>query len=649
VRAKIGISLAFALVIGSALANQPAAGATSAVPEAAAPRTPTRSDAKLPWAGGGVRVAPNRFVVEWRAGASGAATRALSAEIPGGGRVSRVGPRIDVVTVPPGTSVDAAIRRYQRSPLVAYAEPDRFASTMALPDDTHFAQQWALDNTGQKHEMTDQGLGSGRLRRGTADADVDAPEAWTAQTVHQPTVVAVIDTGVDVNHPDLQNSLWVNTAEQGGAPGVDDDGNGFVDDVKGWDFYGKDANPSPTDNLENSHGSHVAGIIAAKQNNTTGVSGVCPDCQIMALRIGTARTLSLSRELAAIGYAIHNGADVINLSLGSPVWSPAERNKIVQAGDAGLLTVVAAGNASLDNDISFYAFKDHAWAPSFPASYALRTILSVAASDDRDRYGYVSQCQGRVPLWKCGFTSWGHDSVDVAAPGVDILSTVRTDTPSGTYNDYEFFDGTSMASPMVAGIAGLVLAENPTYSPSQVKNAIMQSVDHPSALKLYTSWADVTGVGKQALSGRFTRTQGRVNAFKALTGSTSSATPSTDGNIDGAGTIDTRRSGRLSWPTDANDVFKRRLVKRHQYQVTVDGPRGKDFDLWIWNPGTKEIFQFTSGCFQRGGRCPSFRAASTSTTADEGVTFRAHRTGTYFIQVNGWYSGGRYTLKIRRV
>jgi subtilisin family serine protease len=321
-RAKIGISLAFAVVIGSALANQPAARATSAVPLATAPRTATRSDTKLPWASGGVRVAPNRFVVEWRAGASGAASRALSAQIPGTARVSRVGPRIDVVTVPPGASIDAAMRRYHRSPLVAYAEPDRFASTMALPDDTHFTQQWALNNTGQRHEMTDQGLGPGRMRRGTADADVDAPEAWAAQTVHQPTVVAVIDTGVDVNHPDLQNSLWVNAAEEGGAPGVDDDANGFVDDIHGWDFYGKDANPTPTDNLENSHGSHVAGIVASEQNNATGVSGVCPDCQIMALRIGTAKTLNLSRELAAIGYAIHNGADVINLASGAPCGRP---------------------------------------------------------------------------------------------------------------------------------------------------------------------------------------------------------------------------------------------------------------------------------------------------------------------------------------
>jgi hypothetical protein len=311
--------------------------------------------------------------------------------------------------------------------------------------------------------------------------------------------------------------------------------------------------------------------------------------------------------------------------------------------------VVAAGNASLDNDIDFYSFKNYAWAPSFPASYTLRTILSVAASNDRDQYGYVSQCQGIVALWKCGFTSWGHDSVDVAAPGVDVLSTVRTGTSSGTYNDYEFLDGTSMATPMVAGIAGLVLSENPTDSPGQIKNAIMRSVNHPSSLKLRTSWAGVTGVGKKALPGRFTRTQGRVNAHAALTGSTSNATPRTDGNIEGANRIDRRRTGRLSWPTDDNDVFKKRLVKHRKYRIAVDGPKGRDFDLWIWNPGTKEIFQFTMGCFDQRGRCPSVAAASAGTGPDESVTFRAHRTGVFYIQVNNWYSHGPYTLKVAKV
>ena len=335
--------------------------------------------------------------------------------------------------------------------------------------------------------------------------------------------------------------------------------------MHGWDFAGHDKNPTPSNGLENSHGTHVAGIIAAEQNNGEGISGVCPDCQIMALRVGSASSLTLGRQIAAFEYAIDNGAQVINLSLGSPVWSTAERTEIAKAGRAGILVVVAAGNAGEDNDIDFYADPRHgAWAPSYPASYSLSNILSVAASNDRDHYAYFSQCQGNVPLWRCGFTSWGHDSVDVAAPGVDILSTVKVGASGTAYPNYDVWDGTSMATPMVAGIAGLVLSENPADTPVQVKNAIMNSVDHPSALTLYTMWGKATGVGTSALHGHFTRTQGRVNALGALTGATTSATPTTDGNIDGARSIDTRRAGKL--------VVARRRQRRLQ-AAPGEGPQ----------------------------------------------------------------------------
>ena len=431
--------------------------------------------------------------------------------------------------------------------------------------------------------------------------------------------------------------------------GVDEDGNGYVDDVHGWDFAGMDKNPSPSNGIENSHGTHVAGIIAAEQNNSEGISGVCPDCQIMALRFGSASGLSLGHEIAAIHYAANNGAQVINLSIGSPVWSPAERTAIQQAGHKGVLVVAAAGNAGEDNDIDFYPDLQHQdWAPSYPASYSLPNILSVAATNDRDQYAYFSQCQGAgVPLWRCGFSSFGHDSVDVAAPGVDILSTVKVGVGSA-FPDYEYFDGTSMASPMAAGIAGLVLSENPGDTPIQVKNAVMNGVDHPSSLKLLTMWGKATGVGKSWLSGHFTRTQGRVSALGALTNDTTNATPKTDGNINGARSMVTRRTGTVSWPSDDNDVYKRRLVKGHRYSVTLDGPRGRDFDLWIWNPGTKDIFQFTAGCFQRGGPCPAIASASTGPSADEHTTFRAHKTGVFYFQVNSWYSHGRYTLRIKK-
>lgn len=638
-RVKVGATLAFVVLTGSLALSLPAS--------AQAPTAQRRIANKLPWLSGGVRTIPGQFVVVWRANATRADTRTLAAQV--GGTASAPVSNVQIVRVTPGASTAAAIQTYRRSPLVRFAEPDRIASPMAPPNDTLFAQQWALDNTGQTHRVSKYRGLTGTTKSGLADADVDAPEAWAAQTVHTPAVVAIIDTGVETHHPDLQNSLWVNTAEQAGNPGVDDDGNGYVDDVNGWDFFGKDPNPRPSDGEINSHGTHVAGIVAAERDNATGISGVCGDCQIMALRIGDAKHLSLGRELKAIHYAIQNGANVINLSLGSAVYSPAERSALDKAGDAGILVVVSAGNSSLDNDIEFYDPDGYDAAPLFPAAYTLHNILTVAASNDRDRYAYVSQCEGQIQLWRCGFTSWGHDSVDVAAPGVDILSTVKQNVPHTPYTGYEVWDGTSMSAPLVAGIAGLVLAENPGYSPTQVKNAIMNSVDTPSSLKLYTHWAKVLGLPKHAISGHFTRTQGRVNALAALTGSTTTATPQTDGNIDGARSIDVRRSDRVSWPSDVNDVYKRRLVDGHRYRVTLNGPAGADFDLWVWKPGSKEIFQFTLGCFQRHGSCPAFAANSTSPHADEALTFRAHKTGTFYIQVNGWYSSGRYALKIRPV
>jgi subtilisin family serine protease len=651
-RLRVGSTIVLALIVSAAAVGDSA----TAHPTFTSHRSPTsRADepSKFPWGSRAGRVVPGRIVVVWRHGVMATDKRALATRL----RTSRLSPTpglgVDVVRVPAGLSTGAAIRGYRRSPLVRFAEPDRIASVAALPNDPLIPQQWALHNTGQPHETSDVGLGAGQTTRGTAHADVHATQAWAAQTAHRRVVVAVIDTGVDIDHPDLVNSLWVNAAEQGGVGHTDDDHNGFVDDVSGWDFKDHDADPTPASGTANSHGTHIAGVIASEQDNAVGVSGVCPDCRIMALRIGAASGFTLGDELKAIAYAIQNHADVINLSFGSVIWSPAERAAIGKAGNRGILVVAAAGNSSADNDIQFYdSDKAHAvpaLAPLYPATYTLSNILSVAASNDRDQYGYFSQCRGRVALWHCAFTSWGHDSVDVAAPGVDILSTVRVGEGSGSYNDCEVSDGTSFASPMVAGIAGLVLSEHPRYSATGVKNAIMNSVDHPKALKLYDGWGDVTRVGKQALSGHFTRTQGRVNAFAALTAPTKNATPPTDGNIDGATYIKTKRTGSVVWPADSNDVYKKRLVRGVKYDVKLNGPKGRDLDLWVWRPGTKEIFEFTAGCFRQGGTCPAFQAVSGGKGADEEVVFKAPKAGLFFIQVNDWYSRGSYTLTVKKL
>jgi subtilisin family serine protease len=162
--------------------------------------------------------------------------------------------------------------------------------------------------------MTETGDSPQELTHGSSGADVDAPFAWLNATPGDDVIVAVLDTGVDVDHPDLVDSMWVNQLEQSGLPDVDDDGNGYVDDINGWDFRGDDPNPSPGTSLIGSHGTPVAGIVAAQRGNAIGIAGVCGSCRIMALRFD----LSLGQEIDAIEYAAANGADVINMSFASP-------------------------------------------------------------------------------------------------------------------------------------------------------------------------------------------------------------------------------------------------------------------------------------------------------------------------------------------
>jgi subtilisin family serine protease len=582
----------------------------------------------------------------FRADVSRSEARALHGDV--GSDVLSRSPRlrVDVVRIPTGRSVDAAIRRYERDPRVISAEPDRIAVPFDVPNDPGFPSQWSLQNPGQSHLLSDRvDPVSPTSAAGTSGADVDAVTAWdsTMGTATGP-VVAVLDNGVDIGHPDLADSLWINPGETA-IDGIDDDGNGFIDDANGWDFDSDDPDPSPPSSaLGDSHGTHVAGIVAAGRNEGIGVAGICPGCRIMALRFD----LTLSNELAAIDYAIANRADVINMSFGSDVWSNAEREAIRAAGAAGILVVAAAGNSSADNDIPFYpSLAD--FAPSFPASYTLGNVLSVAATNHHDHYAWSSECNAAsIARWRCAFTSWGHDSVDVAAPGADIRSSVAVGVGPGGSN-YAVFDGTSMSAPLVAGIAGLVLDQQPTYTPLDLKNAIMNSVDHPTSLRLWSSWQDLTGFGRTSRVGAFTRTQGRVNANAALTAPITNASPTTDGNVIGARSM--RRAsirGRVTWPADVNDVYRKRLRRRVRYVVALDGPRRVDIDLWVFNPGTKEIWQFTSGCFLAGGRCPALRAVSASRGADERVVFTARRSGVHFIVVTGWYSGGRYDLTVRR-
>jgi len=337
------------------------------------------------------------------------------------------------VTLPRGTDVKTALREYQQDPDVEYVEPNYRFSVNARPNDPSFSLQWALQNTG------DEG--------GVPGADVGATSAWDVQTGSPSVIVAVIDTGVDGSHPDLAGNLWSNAGEIP-ANGIDDDSNGYIDDVNGYDFADRDGTP---DDLHG-HGTHVAGIVAAAGNNSTGVAGVAWRAQIMSLKfMGAGGSGDTSDAIDAILYAASKGARILNNSWGGYIYSQALRDAIASADDAGILFVAAAGNNNNNNDVT----------PMYPASYDLATVISVAATTRFDA--------------KAGFSNYGQATVDIGAPGEEIYGLA----PGGQYT---YRSGTSMAAPHVAGAAALLLSHFPTLSASQLKAMLLDRSDQTPAM-----------------------------------------------------------------------------------------------------------------------------------------------------------------------
>ncbi len=342
------------------------------------------------------------------------------------------------VSLPAGVPVENALGSLRQSPSILYAEPIYKLELCAVPDDTRFGELWGMNNTGQ----------SG----GTADADIDAPEAWNISTGSSNIIVAVTDTGVDYNHPDLSANIWHNPGEIPGN-GIDDDGDGYVDDVYGVDTGDSDGNPMD-DSDDPGHGTHVAGTIGAVGNNARGVTGVCWDVSIMAVKIADANgDLFTDAAIRGIQYAIDKGAKVMNASWGGYGYSQALYDVIASAGSNGIVFVAAAHNYGLSNDIY----------PIYPASFDLDNIISVLATTDTDQRAYYS--------------NYGLMSVDIGAPGGtgfggtrDILSTLPN-------NGYGYMAGTSMASPHVAGACALLLSIDPTLTYSQVKQILLDTVD----------------------------------------------------------------------------------------------------------------------------------------------------------------------------
>ncbi|HEY0320053.1 MAG TPA: S8 family serine peptidase [Pyrinomonadaceae bacterium] len=345
-----------------------------------------------------------------------------------------------------------AIADLNSRPDVLYAEPNYVRRINKLPNDPRFPEMWGLKNTGQPN---------GNGNPGFVGADIDAELAWNTTTGNRNVVVGVVDEGIDINHQDLKDNIWQNPVEIA-ANGVDDDGNGFVDDVNGWDFYHNDntvfdsTGNYPTDETD-AHGTHVAGTIGATGNNGTGVVGVNWQVSLMSLKILGPDGGSSAGAISAYNYAGKmrelwdasggtKGANirVLNNSYGGIGYSQAEVDAIRALGGKGILFVVSAGNEGGNNDV----------VPAYPSSYIATNLISVAATDRRDN--------------KASFSNFGAGSVNMAAPGVEILST----TPNNTYS---VASGTSMAAPHVSGAAALVCAAFPSIGVRRLRAALMYS------------------------------------------------------------------------------------------------------------------------------------------------------------------------------
>jgi len=341
-----------------------------------------------------------------------------------------------------GQSLEEAVAEYGSDPDIEYAELNYIVSITANPNDAHYPIQWPLNNTGQMYPES----GWYNHPPGTPDSDIDAPEAWDLYTGSSEVVVAVVDTGVDYTHRDLDDNMWVNEAELAGTAGVDDDGNGYIDDICGYDFLHEDSDPKD----DNGHGTHISGTIAAEGNNGLDIVGVCWRARIMALKFlswqGSGETAD---AVPAFYYAVENGADVISNSWGGGFYLQSLRGAIDYAHSQGVIMVASAGNDNTDS-------------PQYPAYY--EHMIAVAATNSNDD--------------KAPFSNYG-DWVDIAAPGVDILSLRASGTAPGTvYDRYTTIgSGTSMACPHISGACALLLSVNPTLTNEDVYDVLMETVD----------------------------------------------------------------------------------------------------------------------------------------------------------------------------
>lgn len=377
-----------------------------------------------------IETVPGQYVVQLVKERARFDQRALESRL--GGRIlSNVRP--DMVVVQRNRDEDPMKVAKQLSALseVRLAEPNYIFHALTTPNDPDYKKLWGLNNGG---DTDAEGA------KGVPGIDISAERAWQITTGSRNVVVAIIDTGLNYLHPDLAANAWTNELEANGKAGVDDDNNGYVDDIHGYNFA--DNNADPMDN--NGHGSHCAGTIGGVGDNGIGVAGVNWKVSIMGVKfLDAGGSGSLDAAIKAVDYARKSNARVLSNSWGGNINSDLLKQAIGQTVDAGQLFVAAAGNESTDND---------GGAGSYPASFPFENIVAVAAVNNRGEMA--------------SFSNYGSKSVHVAAPGVNIYST-------SLKQGYESLSGTSMATPHVAGLAALLLSSEPSMTYKDLKQRLM--------------------------------------------------------------------------------------------------------------------------------------------------------------------------------
>ncbi len=678
---------------------------------------------------------PGQVLVRFRSGAGAEDLRQLQNAAGLRKKLEDVGSKgksaVQLFELQPGVPVEAALQRLRRSPHVTSAEPNYLRQASLISNDPFVGNQWGLINGGQ----TIEGVA------GVVDADIDVEAAWASSegAASNPVTVAVIDTGIDATHPDLSGSLWTNPREIAGN-GVDDDANGYVDDVNGFNLAGisqgwfnalwnmgdvstnwrgqsitgtgqslsavglwlgsvgspsanidievresltgvplatamiapaavtaagglvtatltkpvtlavktyyilfrasavdasnyytvngnatslanyvKDpyrggsqqwfdgtnwtatstddwyfitnANANPMD--DNGHGTHVSGIIGARIDNAVGIAGVSHGARIMAVKAGTsAGSFTSADVIQALHYAADNGAKVINMSIGGFAFSQLEQDAVIYARGKGAVLFAAAGN-------------DGANVHSFPASYW--GVESVAATTNLDT--------------RASFSNW-NASVDLSAPGKDIYSTMPT-YPVGLNSDgisqnYAYLSGTSMATPMAAGLAALVFSRNPDITNSQVETVMETRLVDDKGVAGWDSsfgYGRITGLGlANAVSVGNNRIDGGVYVSPSPFGET----------LDSQG--------------DRNDIFSVSIGAGERIKLSMTGAAGTDFDLYLYPPGT------TDAALQAGSATPVVFAAGAVYPEVTSFVAPAGAGGTYYLRLAAKAGRGAYSV-----